>query len=76
MLLSGNKPMHTVSFDWFLSGLEWILNLEFCLLNKTFDILEIKMDPESTICTFESIDLDLHAYRNYDHKDFGFGTLV
>ena len=24
--------MHTVSFDWFLSGLEWILNLEFCLL--------------------------------------------
>ena len=29
------KPpvMHTVSFDWFLSGLEWILNLEFCLLS-------------------------------------------
>jgi len=27
----GNK-MHTVSFDWFLSGLEWLLNLEFCLL--------------------------------------------
>ena len=24
--------LHTVSFDWFLSGLEWILNLEFCLL--------------------------------------------
>ena len=24
--------VHTVSFDWFLSGLEWILNLEFCLL--------------------------------------------
>ena len=23
---------HTVSFDWFLSGLEWILNLEFCEL--------------------------------------------
>ena len=22
----------TVSFDWFLSGLEWIRNLEFCLL--------------------------------------------
>ena len=22
----------TVSFDWFLSGWEWILNLEFCLL--------------------------------------------
>ena len=42
----------------------------------SFGRLEIKMDPESTICTFESIDLDLHAYRNYDHKDFGFGTLV
>ena len=25
-------PLHTVSFDWFLSGLEWIINLEFCLL--------------------------------------------
>ena len=24
--------LHTVSFDWFLSGLEWILKLEFCLL--------------------------------------------
>ena len=24
-------PMHTVSFDWFLSGLEWILNSEFYL---------------------------------------------
>ena len=24
--------MHTVSFDWSLSGLEWIINLEFCLL--------------------------------------------
>ena len=27
-----NKVLHTVSFNWFLSGLEWILNLEFCLL--------------------------------------------
>ena len=24
--------VHTVSFDLFLSGLEWILNFEFCLL--------------------------------------------
>ena len=24
--------MHIASFDWFLSGLEWILNFEFCLL--------------------------------------------
>ena len=27
-----SSPLHTVSFDWFLSSLEWILNLEFCLL--------------------------------------------
>ena len=27
-----SKTVHTVSFDWFLSGLVWILNLEFCLL--------------------------------------------
>ena len=26
------KLFHTVSFDWFLSSLEWIINLEFCLL--------------------------------------------
>ena len=26
------KKLHTVSFDWFLSSLEWILNLEFCLI--------------------------------------------
>ena len=26
------QSVHTVSFDWFLSGLEWILNLEFCSL--------------------------------------------
>ena len=36
--------LHTVSFDWFLSGLEWILNLEFYFI-KTFDILlEIIME--------------------------------
>ena len=29
---SSGQSVHTVSFDWFLSGLEWILNLEFCLL--------------------------------------------
>ena len=26
------QTVHTVSFDWFLSGLEWILNMNFCLL--------------------------------------------
>ena len=30
--LDYRHPMHSVSFDWFPSGLEWILNLEFCLL--------------------------------------------
>ena len=29
-----SQPMHTVSFDWFLSGLEWILNFMFCLLKR------------------------------------------
>ena len=28
----GPLHCHTVSFDWFLSCLEWVLNLEFCLL--------------------------------------------
>ena len=36
-----SQPVHTVSFDWFLSDLEWILNL----LTKIFDILpEIIME--------------------------------
>ena len=26
------QTLHTVSFDWFLSGIEWIINLEFCLV--------------------------------------------
>ena len=35
--------LHTVSFDWFLSSLEWIINFE--LFNKSFDILpEIIME--------------------------------
>ena len=29
---SMSSPVHTVNFDWFLSGLEWVLNLEFCYL--------------------------------------------
>jgi len=33
------RPVHNVSFDWFLSDLEWILNFEFCLLTKICDIL-------------------------------------
>ena len=28
-VLNVSQPFHTVSFDWFLSSLEWILNLEF-----------------------------------------------
>ena len=31
-IVKWNSALHTVSFDRFLSGLEWILNLEFCLL--------------------------------------------
>ena len=31
-LLFVTITLHTVSFDWFLSSLEWILNLKFCLL--------------------------------------------
>ena len=27
------SELHTVSFDWFLSGLGWIINLEFCYYN-------------------------------------------
>ena len=40
-------PNHTVSFYWFLSGLEWIPNLEV-FFTKTFDILpEIIMEYQT-----------------------------
>ena len=32
VIVGGNSALRTVSFDWFLSSLESILNLEFCLL--------------------------------------------
>ena len=39
LVLTSVTSVYTVSFDWFLSGLEWILNLEFCN-TKIFNILQ------------------------------------
>ena len=33
IVCSSSHALQTVSFDWFLSGLEWIIYLEFCYLN-------------------------------------------
>ena len=40
--LSRFYAIHTVSFDLIMSGLEWILNLEFCLLK-----LQVKNSSKS-----------------------------
>jgi hypothetical protein len=32
------QAAHTINFDWFMSGLEWILKPRV-LLTKTFDVL-------------------------------------
>ena len=56
--------MHTVSFDWFLSGLEQILNLEFCLLKlliftrNYYGILDLGL----TLPHFEFLSLYLNMF--------------
>ena len=57
---SAGKPVHTVSFDWFLSGLEWILNLEFCLLKLLTFYQKLSWNirsriNSSTFWVFESV---------------------
>ena len=51
---------HTVSFVWFLSGLEWILNLEFCLLKLLIFYQNLLWNIRSrldstTFCVFEPV---------------------
>ena len=53
-MISQNVPqnastLHTVSFDWFLSGLEWILNLEFCLLKLLIVYQKLLWDNRSRL---------------------------
>ena len=53
------KPVHTVSFDWLESGLEWIL-LEFCLLKHLIFYQKLLWNirsrlNSSTFCVFRSI---------------------
>ena len=52
--------LHSVSFHWFLSGLEWILKFEFCLLKllifyqKLLWNIRSRLNP-STFWVFESV---------------------
>ena len=72
-----NSNAHTVSFDWFLSGLEWILNLEFCLLKLSIFYQKLlwnirSMLNSSTFWVFELVymfDQNLHFWAqsfNFD----------
>ena len=58
--------LHTVSFDWFLSGLEWILNSEFCLLKPLIFYQKLSWNIRSrlnfsTLWVFEHLDI---FYKN------------
>ena len=49
-------PIHTVSFDWFLSGLEWILNLLKLLTFYQKLLWNIRSRPNSsTFWVFEPV---------------------
>ena len=54
------ETFHTVRFDWFLSGLEWIINLEFSLLKllifyqKSLHNIRSRLNF-STFWVFESV---------------------
>ena len=54
-------PAHTVSFDWFLSGLEWIINLEFCSLKLMLFYQKLLWNVRSRLnfSTFEFLSLYL-----------------
>ena len=54
----------TVSFDWFLSGWEWILNLEFCLLKLLIFYQKLIWDLGLTLPHFESFKGQLISKAN------------
>ena len=60
--LSFITPSHTVSFDWFLSGLEWILKFEFCLLKLLIFYQKLLWNIRSRLnySTFWVLSLYLH----------------
>ena len=58
------QPLCTVSFDWFLSGWEWILNLEFCLLKLLIFYQKLIWDLGLTLPHFESFKGQLISKAN------------
>ena len=73
--------MHTVSFDWFLSGLEWIIYLEFCyikILYFTRNYYRIS-DLGLTLPHFEFLSLYLDMFdQNWSflHKIWRFWSNI
>ena len=55
------RALYTVSFDWFLSGLELILNLEYCLLNLLIFYQKLS-DLGLTLPHFEFLSLYLNMF--------------
>ena len=49
------SELHTVSSDWFQSGLEWILNFEFCLLKLLIFYQKLLWNIRSRLNSFFQI---------------------
>ena len=66
--------VHTESFDWFRSGLEWILNLEFCLLKLLTFYQKILWNIRSRLnsSTFEFLSLYLIKIFIFCAQSFNF----
>ena len=63
--------LHTVSFDWFLSGLEWILNLELYFTRNYNGISDLGL----TLPHFEFLSLYLDMFDqnwSFVHKKWIF----
>ena len=57
------QQLHTVSFDWFLSGLEWILNLELYFTRNYYGISDLGL----TLPHFEFLGLYLNMFDQNLH---------
>ena len=60
--------MHTVSFYWFLSSLEWIINLEFCLLKLLIFYQKLLWNIRSRLCKKFQFWSTISKYRAKNSK--------
>ena len=76
-----NWQLHTVSFDWFLSGLEWIHIFEFCLIKllifyqKSLWNIRSRLNS-STFWVFEPVFRYVWSKLRFLHKKWRFWSNI